>query len=172
MTLPQNLSHYWPVLIGFLVLFTLILLVRLATLQRRAARLEARIDDLFGDSSDENVGRMLAEYLTTVRGTAATVSRIKAEHDDMAAILPNAIRHVGLVRFSPFHDTGGDQSFALALLNGRGDGVVVTALHSRNDSRLYAKPVEQGSSSYSLSPEEREAMAHAMGREMAEAPAP
>ncbi len=72
------------------------------------------------------------------------------------------VRHVGLVRFSPFHDTGGDQSFALALLDGRGDGVVLTGLHSRHDSRLYAKPIEGGSSSYSLTTEEREAMSRAL----------
>jgi hypothetical protein len=107
---------------------------------------------------------MLVEYLGIVRSTAATVNRIKAEHDQLAAMMPSVVRHVGLVRFSPFHDTGGDQSFALALLDGRGDGVVVTGLHSRTESRLYAKPIEAGTSRYSLTPEEREAMDRALHR--------
>jgi hypothetical protein len=87
---------------------------------------------------------------------------MQEQHDDIVHILPSVIRHVGLVRFSPFHDTGSDQSFALALLDGRRDGVVITALHSRTDSRLYAKPVERGTSSYSLTPEERDAMDRAL----------
>jgi hypothetical protein len=90
---------------------------------------------------------------------------MQAQHDDIVHVLPTVIRHVGLVRFSPFHDTGSDQSFALALLDGRQDGVVLTALHSRTDSRLYAKPVERGSSSYSLTPEERDAMDRALSEQ-------
>jgi hypothetical protein len=134
---------------------------------RRSRALEHRLNELFDAASGENVAKMLAEYLGTVRSTANVVGRIKQEHDQIAAVMPSVIRHVGVVRFSPFHDTGGDQSFALALLDSQGYGVVVTALHSRTDSRLYAKPIERGNSSYSLTPEEREAMQRAMQRESA-----
>lgn len=130
---------------------------------RRMRRLEARFDTLFENVSEDNVTRMLTEYLTTVRGTAATVQRVKSEHDQIARIMPRTIQHVGLIRFSPFHDTGGDQSFALALLDGHRDGVIVTGLHSRTESRLYAKPVERGESNYTLTPEERHAMDRALG---------
>ena len=153
------------------VIVTVVLLSWIIVLHRRNRRLEARFNELFGDMTNDNMGQMLAEYLNTVRTTAGSVNRMKAEHDRMAAIMPSVIRHVGLVRFSPFHDTGGDQSFALALLNGQGDGVIVTALHSRSDSRLYAKPVEGGRSQYSLSPEEREAMDRALQRQTVEASA-
>jgi hypothetical protein len=159
---------------GLVFWFVLLVLLALVCIwvygvQRRARQLQARLDDLFGEASSENIARMLVDYLGTVRSTAASVARMKAEHDQMAALIPSVIRHVGLVRFSPFHDTGGDQSFALALLDGQGDGVVVTALHSRTDSRLYAKPIEHFSSSYSLTPEEREAMDRALKREPARA---
>ena len=132
------------------------------SVQRRATRLQRRLDVLLGDVASPNTAQLLAEYLSTVRNTAASVQHMRAEHDGLVRLMPSAIRHVGLVRFSPFHDTGGDQSFALALLDGRGDGVVVTGLHSRHDSRLYAKPIERNSSSYSLTPEEREAMERAV----------
>jgi hypothetical protein len=129
----------------------------------RARRTESRLDEILGGVDSSNTAHMLIEYLSTVRATAAAVQRVESEQQRLAAIMPSAIRHVGLVRFSPFHDTGGDQSFALALLDGQGDGVVVTGLHSRHDSRLYAKPIESGSSTYSLTPEEREAMERALG---------
>jgi hypothetical protein len=112
---------------------------------------------------------MLADYLAIVRRTASAVDRMKLEHDHVAAVLPSALRHVGLVRFSPFRDTGGDQSFTLALLDGEGDGVVVTALHSRTDSRLYAKPIQRYQSSYALTPEERDAIKRAIHRPAVEA---
>lgn len=152
-----------PALIAAMSVVVILLALWVATLQSRQRRLERRIDALFKDLEGENTAQMLVDYLGKVRATAAAMSRVKAEHDAIAAVMPNVIRHVGLVRFSPFHDTGGDQSFALALLDGRRDGVVVTALHSRTDSRLYAKPVEGGSSSYVLTPEEREAMNRALG---------
>ena len=52
------------------------------------------------------------------------------------------IQRVGLLRFNPFDDTGGNQSFALALLNDQGDGVVISSLHSRETTRIYGKPVK------------------------------
>lgn len=131
---------------------------------RRLSRLQQRFDALLDGAENPNAAQMLAECLTTVRRTDVAVADLQDHQQQVAQALPRMIRHVGLVRFSPFHDTGGDQSFALALLDGRGDGVVVTALHSRTDSRLYAKPIEQHGSSYSLTAEEREAMARALGR--------
>ena len=150
--------------LAWAALAVLILAVALWTwsVQRRAARLQRRLDDLLGGAANPDTAKLLTEYLTIVRSTAASVQRMRAEHDDLVRLMPSAIRHVGLVRFSPFHDTGGDQSFALALLDGRGDGVVVTGLHSRHDSRLYAKPIERNGSSYSLTPEERDAMERAV----------
>ena len=150
----------------WLVMLVLLVMVALWTLalQRHTRRLDGRLSDIFSGVSSENMGRMLAEYLSTVRRTATAVDQMKAEHDELATLMPQVIRHVGLVRFSPFHDTGGDQSFALALLDGSGDGVVITALHSRSDSRLYAKPIDRGTSAYALTPEEKEAMDRAFGR--------
>ena len=54
------------------------------------------------------------------------------------------IQKIGLVRFNPFNDTGGDQSFILALVNSDDSGVVISGLHTRNGTRWYAKKVEKG----------------------------
>jgi len=155
------ISHSW-ILWTASLLIILILVVWVAMLQSRVSRLHHSFDDVFAGVQGENMGQMLAEYLITVRQTARVVESVKAEHDELARLAPAAIRHVGLVRFSPFQDTGGDQSFALALLDSKQNGVIVTALHSRTDSRLYAKPVVKGQSSYTLSPEERTAVERAV----------
>src|SRR3989344_5821662 len=71
------------------------------------------------------------------------------------------VQRVGLVRFNPFSETGGDQSFALALLNGKDNGVVLLSLHGREGTRVYVKPVKDGESTYELSKEERQAIEEA-----------
>lgn len=68
--------------------------------------------------------------------------------------LARALQHVHVLRFNPFRDSGGDQSFVLAVLDDGGSGVVLTGLHSRAETRVYAKPVVSGGSQYPLSDEE------------------
>ena len=165
-TLRLAFDSYGPALWVALAIVVLGIALWTLVVHRRAARTEARLNALFGDLSGQNTAQMLVQYLNTVQSTAAAVHQMRAEHDELVRLMPSVIRHVGLVRFSPFHDTGGDQSFALALLDGMGNGVVVTGLHSRNDSRLYCKPIERRSSTYSLTPEEREAMDRALGRQV------
>lgn len=71
------------------------------------------------------------------------------------------LQKVGLVRFNPFAETGGDQSFALAVLNGEDSGVVILSLHGREGTRVYVKPIKEGKSRYDLSREEQQAIAQA-----------
>ena len=72
-----------------------------------------------------------------------------------------AISHLGLVRFDAFEDAGGAQSFALALIDDDGDGIVLTSLHSRQATRLYIKGVRRGVADSPLSGEEVRAMQNA-----------
>lgn len=69
-----------------------------------------------------------------------------------------AVQNVGVVRFNPFEDTGGNQSFALALLDSKRDGIVVSSLHSRQNTRVYLKAIVGGRSETALSDEETEAL--------------
>jgi len=167
----MNVVHFIDnnAILGWAVLLILWVLLALwvVRLQQRARRVENELRGILTGASIDNVPKMLVDYLTTVRQTANTVEEVRREHREIASRFPTVIRHVGLVRFSPFHDTGGDQSFALALLDGRGDGVVVTALHSRNGNRLYAKPIERGRSTYALTPEEMQAMSRAQDGSLA-----
>lgn len=69
------------------------------------------------------------------------------------------IQKVGLIRFNPFKDTGGDQSFILALVDGEDSGVVVSSLHTRAGTRWYAKRIVRGKGvEYELSEEEKKAI--------------
>ena len=69
-----------------------------------------------------------------------------------------ATQKVGIVRFNPFSEVGGDQSFSIALLDGNDSGVVITSLYARGENRVYAKPIKNGVSEYALSKEEKKAI--------------
>ena len=71
------------------------------------------------------------------------------------------IKKVGVVRFNPFSETGGDHSFCIAFLDGEADGIVLTGLHTRERTRIYMKPIKNGKSEYDLSKEENKAIAQA-----------
>lgn len=73
------------------------------------------------------------------------------------------IQKVGLVRFNPFADAGGNMSFTVALLDGRNNGIVVSSLHGREGTRIYAKNIDKGESKYRLTEEERQAIEKARG---------
>lgn len=76
---------------------------------------------------------------------------------DLSEEVVSHIQKVGLIRFNPFSDTGGDQSFILAILDGNNTGVVITSLHSRGMTRWYAKNVKEGKGfDHELSKEEEE----------------
>lgn len=74
-----------------------------------------------------------------------------------------AVQLVGIVRFDAFEDLGGMLSFAVAMLDREGSGVVLSSINGRNETRIYAKPIERGGSRINLSGEEEEAIRRALG---------
>jgi uncharacterized protein DUF4446 len=89
---------------------------------------------------------------------AGQIHRIEDRTAALEVVGRRAVQRVGLVRYNPFEDTGSNQSFALALLDGEEDGVVISSLHSRANTRIYAKPIASGRSEAPLSDEEAEAL--------------
>ena len=77
-------------------------------------------------------------------------------------LIDGSVRHVALLRYDAFEDVGGRLSFSCAMLDHHGTGVVLTSINGRQETRVYAKPVTEGTSSYNLSLEEEEAIRQAM----------
>jgi hypothetical protein len=142
---------------------TLILAVAVAGLARRVGRLATRIEDLTRGTDGGNLEAVLAASLEKVDTVARELDELTAR----AAILEGAQRRsfqrAGLVRYNPFEETGGNQSFALALLDARGDGWVLSSLHARSGTRVYAKAITAGRAESGLSGEESAAIEQAMG---------
>jgi hypothetical protein len=79
----------------------------------------------------------------------------------LRADLAQALRHVAVVRYDAFGDMGGRLSFSAAIVDDRGDGVVLSSIHARGESRTYAKGITGGGSDTTLTPEEQQALSAA-----------
>ncbi len=88
-------------------------------------------------------------------------SQVTVEIDALRSDLATALRHLAVVRYDAFGDMGGHLSWSMALLDDGGDGVVLTSIHGRSDSRTYAKNVTVWTANQQLSPEEQEAIGFA-----------
>lgn len=129
---------------------------------RRGRNLGRRIESLTRGGDESSLEDVLGSHLDRVRQVVRDVEGLSARTTSVERDLIGAFSRVGLVRFNPFEDTGGNQSFALVLLDGNGDGFVVSSLHARAGTRLYAKAVSRGASDSALSAEEAEALRQAM----------
>lgn len=90
---------------------------------------------------------------------------VRQEIANVREELTHTVRRVSLMRYDAFADVGGRMSFSVALLGDDGGGVVLTGINGRNETRVYAKRIVDGEGEHELSPEEREAIAHALGRQ-------
>jgi hypothetical protein len=159
--------------------------VWLATIEWRLMRMTRTLRVLFSGRTGSDLEQVLRDYLKRMDRSDQAVSSLGVRFEQNLAALgtrleqrlaglasrttqleekaPLTVQHIGIVRFNPFADKGGDQSFAVALLDDHANGVVLNGLHSRNDTRVYAKPIVGGTSSYTLTGEEKEAISRAMG---------
>jgi hypothetical protein len=108
-------------------------------------------------------------FVEAVARKTEEVRGLRTEVDDLTALLArtrtelaDALRHVSVVRYDAFGDMGGRLSFSAAMLDDGGDGLVLTAIHGRSETRSYIKGVKGGSSEASLSPEELQAVSYAL----------
>ena len=90
------------------------------------------------------------------------LKKLEKVHEKNSYELGKSLQKIGLVRFNPFKEIGGDQSFSIAVLDASNNGFVITSHYGRDSNRVYAKPVGNGKSSYSLSKEEQGAVNKAM----------
>jgi hypothetical protein len=148
----------------------LLAIVMLQSLQ--VSRLRVRIDQLTGGVDGGDLEAVLGQHLETVHQVGRDLDELTAR---MAVVESSARHHfarAGLVRFNPFPDTGGNQSFALALMDESEDGVIISSLHSRTGTRIYAKAVGAGKAETSLSAEEQDAIDEARAKRPARPAAP
>jgi hypothetical protein len=149
-------------LVVALVVAVLVLGAWVAWLQRSEALLRRRLRRVLPEGETGGIDVILDRQLKSIEGLSERVDALNKLHHELENLTQRTIQKVGVVRYNPFSDTGGDQSFAIALLDSLGNGVVLSSLHSRTDTRVFAKPVQSGRSKFQLSDEEQDAIKKAL----------
>ncbi len=111
---------------------------------------------------DKRLEILIDAQAKAIRRLEGAVRQLALGERRLGELAEEAVRHVAVVRFDAFEDMGGRLSFSAALLDGHGDGVVITSINGRQDTRCYAKRVQNGASSHNLSDEERQAIQEAL----------
>lgn len=115
--------------------------------------------DIFDEKEAKNLEDILVYQSKAIKSLDGDIQELYKISNTINSLSLKGIHKIGLVRFNPFKDVGGDQSFSLALLNGKNDGLVITSLYTREGTRVYAKSIAKGASEkYQLSQEEEKAI--------------
>lgn len=131
----------------------------IALLGQRRVRASYRV---FSQGSRDDVLTMLQRHIEEVRALRTDVGSLRDHSYGVRDLLAGCISRVHTVRYDAFDDMGGHLSFSSAFLDEHGDGMVITAISGRADTRVYAKAIASGESNHNLSEEENRAIRQAL----------
>lgn len=138
----------------------LLALVLAGAAQLRLARVR-RDFAAFGGDGTTDVARVAATQNHRIERLMAEVAALREDVASAEEDVRQSLRNVAVVRYDAFGDMGGRLSFSAAIVDDLGDGIVLSSIHARGESRTYAKGIVGGQSSITLTPEEQQALASA-----------
>lgn len=142
-----------------------ILLVAILVLIGMIVHLNTKLKKFLVGTKAENLNHSIESMDNSIKGLVTFKTEVENYLTTVESRLKKSVQAVNTVRFNPFKGTtgsGGNQSFATAFLNEKGDGVVISSLYARDHVSLFAKPVKNGGSEYELSDEEKQAITEAL----------
>jgi len=146
-------------------IFLIVCVVALASicgwLIYKLLKIEKEFGIFFNNAQPQPVMRALNQYASQIQQQTKDIENLQHSLKETTILAEKAGTRLGFVRFNPFNDTGGDQSFCLAIIDARGNGYVLSSIHARTGTRVYAKQIQHGHSSHNLSEEEAAALAKA-----------
>lgn len=152
-------AHTDGILVGILFLSTLAFLAGVIVLVRMHL-LSRRMRAIFAGKSAMDLEKVIRAHTEELKNFDKEIQELFDISNTIHHLAQQSIHKVGIVRFNPFKDIGGDQSFAIALLDATNSGFVISSLHTREGTRIYAKPVVQSNAQhYELTEEEKRAIA-------------
>ncbi|MGH2429372.1 MAG: DUF4446 family protein [Candidatus Limnocylindria bacterium] len=156
--LNRLLADNLALVVGVMAAVIVLLIVALVAQGIRLGRAVRAYRQLVSNGSGGSLHEVLDAHIGQVGVVGRRLDELQALHELIEHRTLTSLQHIGLVRFNPFEDTGSDQSFAIALLDDERDGIVLSSLHGRTNTRLFAKPVSNGASPHNLSDEETQAI--------------
>jgi hypothetical protein len=143
------------VIISFSVLFIIVFILLIMNM-RKLSKIRKRYSQMINGGSVENVEQVLIGLQNNINKLTQLNKSQQIEIENIQKHMRKMKSHLGVQRYNAFaQDGGSDLSFSIVILDDERDGVVLTGIHSREQTFIYAKPLEKGLSTYSLSPEEK-----------------
>lgn len=158
----EVINNYYELFLGLILVLLFFAIISFFVVLRRLNATRKQYQTLLKGMENKNLediilqNRDLIEYLhINYKELESRLKMIEINQD-------YCLKNVALERYNAFSGTGGQQSFSIALLNDKGTGVVISTIHSREDSRTYAKYIKEGKSEFTLSEEERKTLEKAL----------
>src|SRR3989338_4248987 len=140
------------------IILSLIALVFLAIFWRRLSAFQKFQKRFFLSKENINLEDIILSQQENLKRVTSDIQKLSKANKILADLEQKCIQRIGMVRFSPFPSEGGNQSFAIALLDAYGTGVVISSIYGRDSQRVYAKPVKNSESHIPLTEEEKRAI--------------
>ncbi|WP_308521153.1 DUF4446 family protein [uncultured Veillonella sp.] len=144
------------VLVIALFVYCVILHIRLGSLKKK-------YDFFMQGDKGVSLERKLSVEVSEIRDAAKGLESLLSEQAAIRNIQNNTIQKIGFVKYNAFENIGNDLSFALTLLDGNNNGICISSIYGRSESRIFSKPIVKGKSLVSLSQEELESLNEALG---------
>jgi len=146
-----------PIFLTILIVLVL-LIVWNVFLYVRLSQIKKKLKTFFNGKKATDLEGVLFEEIKRLKKAETDIQELFNSAKFLEKMANQSIQKHGVVRFNPFKETGGDQSFAIALLDSDDNGLIISSLFTREGNRTYSKPVEKGQSKYPLSKEELQAL--------------
>lgn len=145
------------------IILVIALLVYCVILHIRLGSLKKKYDFFMQGDNGASLERKLSVEVSEIRDAAKGLETMMTEQAAIRNIQSNTIQKIGFVKYNAFENIGNDLSFALTLLDGNNNGICISSIYGRNESRIFSKPIVKGKSLVSLSQEELESLNEALG---------
>ncbi len=122
------------------------------------SKIKRRTRSFFASSEAKDLEGIIYKQIKKTNEIDCAIKKIVEDNKKIKGNLSECVQKVGVVRFNPFGDVGGNQSFVIALLDNSLNGVIIQGLYSRDGVRVYSKEIKEGKSEYALGKEEEEAI--------------
>ena len=127
-------------------------------LQHSLSKIKKRTRSFFASSEGKDLEEIIYKQIKKTDEVDGEIKKIIEDNKKIENDLAKCVQKVGVVRFNPFGDVGGNQSFVIALLDNSLSGVIIQSLYSRDGVRVYSKQIKEGKSEYTLGKEEEKAI--------------
>ncbi|WP_195574018.1 DUF4446 family protein [Paenibacillus sp. 1001270B_150601_E10] len=166
----EMIKEWLPYLIVGTACLSVLLLILVIVQSVKLSKMRRRYEGMMNGTGVQNLEELLMQMNLDLESMHVVQEKHAVQMKQLLQRVHEHAAHLGIERYNAFGEYGNNLSFSLALINDDHDGIVLTGIHGREHTYVYAKPVEKGQSQYTLSPEEQRSLETAISKVQAHLP--